>query len=116
MTPPATIKVCDLTTQKIVTINENQFDDKKYSKNLDDCKAKPAPIKVCDLATKTIVTITEDQFDSSKYSKDTVNCVVPPVVELPHTGESDNILNLVGAGSLVAAFGYYVASRKTTLG
>lgn len=32
------IQVCDLTTKKIVTINESDFDSSKYSKNLDDCK------------------------------------------------------------------------------
>lgn len=110
---PVTIQVCELASSKIITINESDFDSAKHSKNLDDCKAKPAPIKVCELATKTVMTITEDKFDSSKYSKDTINCVTPPVTELPHTGTSDNILTLVGAGSLVAALGYYVASRKT---
>jgi uncharacterized repeat protein (TIGR01451 family)/LPXTG-motif cell wall-anchored protein len=32
--------------------------------------------------------------------------------ELPKTGMSDGILALVGAGSLIAALGYYIASRR----
>lgn len=77
------------------------------------CITPPGTISVCELATKTVMNIPEDKFDSSKYSKDTANCVTPPVTELPHTGASDSIFSLIGAGSLVAALGYYVASRKT---
>ncbi len=40
---PKQIKVCDLATKKIVTINEKDFDSKKHSKNLDDCKEAPKP-------------------------------------------------------------------------
>ncbi|HMI09480.1 MAG TPA: PKD domain-containing protein [Candidatus Saccharimonadales bacterium] len=46
-------------------------------------------------------------------------CVeTPPTTppELPHTGMSDGIVALVGAGSLIAAVGYYVASRRALLG
>lgn len=32
--------------------------------------------------------------------------------ELPHTGASDGILALIGAGSLIATLGYYIASRR----
>jgi len=76
-TPPVTIQVCELATNKIITINKSDFNSAKYSKNLNDCTT------------------------------------TPPVTELPHTGASDNILTLVGAGSLIAAISYYVASRKT---
>lgn len=49
--------------------------------------------------------------------KDSKDCVETPVTpetptELPHTGMSDNIIALIGAGSLIAAVGYYVASRR----
>jgi uncharacterized repeat protein (TIGR01451 family)/LPXTG-motif cell wall-anchored protein len=43
------------------------------------------------------------------------NCgQLPP--ELPKTGSDDNILALIGAGSLIASVGYYVASRRSLLG
>jgi len=45
--------------------------------------------------------------------------VTPPVVtppELPKTGAGDNIAPLLGLGSLIASIGYYVASRRATLG
>ena len=32
--------------------------------------------------------------------------------ELPHTGASDGFIALLGAGSLIAAIGYYIASRR----
>lgn len=48
--------------------------------------------------------------------KNSPDCVVvpptTPPTELPHTGASDNIFALLGAGSLIAAIGYYVASRR----
>lgn len=69
---PTMISVCNLTTKKVESIDEKKYDDKSYSKNLDDCKAKQ--IQVCDLATNMIVTIDESTFDASKYSKDTSGC------------------------------------------
>jgi LPXTG-motif cell wall-anchored protein len=66
--------VCELSTKKIITINEKDFDASKYSKNLDDCKEIVKNIKVCELATKKIVTIDEKNFDASKYSKDLKDC------------------------------------------
>lgn len=42
-------------------------------------------------------------------------CVETPP-ELPKTGLGDNILALFGAGSLIAAVGYYVASRRALIG
>lgn len=77
MTPPPApqpkdIQVCDLTTKQIVTIKEDQFDQNKHSKNLDDCK--PKNIRVCELATKTWVTITEDKMDTTKYSTKQEDC------------------------------------------
>ena len=53
-----------------------------------------------------------------KDSKDCVETpVTPPVTpetppELPHTGTSENILALVGLGSIIASISYYVASRR----
>lgn len=38
---PNEISVCELSTKKIVTIKESDFDSSKYSKNLDDCKETP---------------------------------------------------------------------------
>lgn len=83
--PPVTkdIQVCELTTHKIVTIKEDQFDSTKHSLNLDDCKSKPVEkIKVCELATKKIVTIKKDDFDSSKYSRNLNDCKPKPVVKI----------------------------------
>lgn len=120
--PKEKIKVCELKTKKIVTIYKEDFDATKYSKNLNDCKETPEKdkIKVCKLDTKEIVTIYEKDFDATKYSKNLDDCkdvpVTPPTPEtppeLPHTGVSENIVAVIGLGSLVAAISYYVASRR----
>ncbi|MEO7904219.1 MAG: hypothetical protein ABIR91_00325 [Candidatus Saccharimonadales bacterium] len=68
-----TIKVCDLSTYKIVTINEKDFDTKKYSKDVKNC-CPPKTIKVCDLTTKKIVTINEKDFNNKKHSKNLDDC------------------------------------------
>ena len=129
---PSPIKVCDLTTQQIVTINESDFDSKKYSKNLDDCKpVTPGNVKVCDLTTKKVVTIKESDFDSTKYSKNladcqTNNCTVPgmehlpanspecvaPVAELPETGIDTGIMAFAGLGMVTAGLGYVFTSSR----
>lgn len=77
---PKTIKVCELATKKIITIDEKDFDSSKHSKNLEDCKEIVKKIKVCELSTKKIITIDEKNFDSSKHSKNLADCKeVPPV-------------------------------------
>ena len=120
---PNQIQVCRLSDYQIVAINENDFDSSKYSKNLSDCEK----VTVCDTTTSTVVTVTKTQAEDSRYTTDMSKCQPAPVVpttpqtpsqptstpvELPHTGTSDVALNLVGAGSLVAAISYYVASRR----
>lgn len=108
---PKKITVCDLSTNKIVTINEQDFDSKKYSKNLDDCAV--ITVKVCDLKTKQITTIDQKDFDSSKYSKNLNDCkTTPKTPELPHTGIADGISAVFGVGALAASTMYYVASRR----
>ena len=110
------IKVCRLADKQVVTIVKSQFDSKKYSMNLDDCKETPKPvmINVCRLSDKKIVSIDEKDFTTSKYSKTLDDCkeVPEPPKELPHTGVVDGIASVLGLGSLVAAGGYYLASRR----
>ncbi|RYF29493.1 MAG: hypothetical protein EOO17_01045 [Chloroflexi bacterium] len=81
-TPPVKIDVCDLTTKKIISIDEKDFDAAKHSKDFNDCKDAPVPekIEVCDLTTKTIITINKDQFDSTKHSMNKADCKDTPIV------------------------------------
>ena len=79
---PGKINVCELSSKTIVTINESDFDAKKYSKNLDDCKTVP-PV---------------------------TPPTTPP--ELPHTGMTENIVAVIGLGAIVASVAYYIASRR----
>ena len=70
--PPKEIKVCELESKKIITIKEDEFDAKKHSKNLEDCKENK--IKVCELESKKIIIIDEKMFDEKKHSKNLEDC------------------------------------------
>ncbi len=84
---PGKITVCELASKKIITINENDFDSSKHSKNVADCTTTP------------------------------VTPVTPSTPsELPTTGPTQTILSIVGLGALIASAGYYIVSRKTLLG
>ncbi len=76
--PPKEIEVCRLADKKIVTIKETEYDQTKYSKNLDDCRT----IEVCRLADKTVVTITKSEYTAnpSKYSTNLNDCKEVPVM------------------------------------
>lgn len=116
-TMPTPIQVCELATKTVISINPEDFDSAKHSKNLDDCK----DIKVCRLSDKTVVTISLTQYNESKdkYSTTLSDCdSTPPVTppELPHTGAGDIIVSILGAGSLAAVIGAYLASRRAHLG
>ncbi len=116
--PVKDIKVCDLATKKYpVTIKEDQFNPEKHSKNPKDCEATPpvvTTITVCDLAIKKYpVTIKESEFDATKHSTNPDDCKETPVTppqELPTTGVSDVLLQLLGLGSITAATLYYALS------
>lgn len=112
-TQPEKIQVCRLSDKTVVTINKNEFDSNKHSKNLNDCK----DIEVCRLEDNTIVTITKAAFDEDQdsYSTDLSDCDTTPE-ELPHTGAGDVIVSILGAGSLTAVIAAYIASRRAHLG
>lgn len=74
---PKPIEVCRLADKKLVEIKDTEFDSKKYSKNLDDCKTEPTTIEVCELATGEIITINDDEYDDTKHSRDTATCTPP---------------------------------------
>lgn len=102
---PKTIEVCKLSVKEIFTINEEDFDPTKHSKNLDDCKDEPVvpeEITVCELSSKNTITIKEDEFNADIHSKDLTDCdeeeVVPPT-------EQPEVLPITGAGSIAAVFG-----------
>lgn len=86
------IEVCELSSLKVVKIEESDFDDKKYSKTLSDCDKKDTTdetdttdttttIEVCELATGDVITIDKSAFDEAVYSTDTANCVPPDTTD-----------------------------------
>lgn len=114
---PEKIKVCELSTKNIITIDEKDFDAKKHTKDLNKCNEAPAGnIKVCVIESKEIVTIKENEFDAKKHTKNLNDCakVVTPVTptaelpaELPVTGGVSAVLALLAA-SLVTGGVYAV--------
>lgn len=116
-TMPTPIEVCELATKTVITINPEDFDSAKHSKTLTDCEN----IKVCRLSDKSVTTVTLTEYNQNqgKYSTTLSDCdSTPPVTppELPHTGAGDIIVSLLGAGSLTAVIGAYIASRRAHLG
>lgn len=118
---PKNIQVCELSSKKIITIKESDFDSSKHSRNLEDCKEKPVEpkvIEVCEKETKKIVKINEGDFDSSKHTTNLSECAesptTPPVTpnELPKTGLGDAVAAFIGLGALVLSVSYYVVSRR----
>ena len=76
--PVKEITVCDLASKKIITIKESEFDDKKHSTRLDDCKEVVKKIKVCELSTKKIIEINEKDFNDKRHSKRLADCAEKP--------------------------------------
>lgn len=68
--PETQIKVCDLTTDKVVDIKKSDYNESRYSRNLNDC----VKIQVCDTISGTIVTIREPEFDKDTQTKDLNQC------------------------------------------
>lgn len=108
------IKVCELTSKNIITIDEKDFDNSRHSRNLDDCKEiTPVKVEVCEVATKKIIVINEADFDSNKHSKNLNDCKETATpVELPETGIIDTASKLFGLTSLAGSSAYYVFSRR----
>lgn len=80
---PQPIQVCELSTKKVITIKESDFDSSKHSKVLADCKETPAPgqVEVCNPTTGEIITVDEKDKDNyapvnSDKCKDIKVCVV----------------------------------------
>jgi LPXTG-motif cell wall-anchored protein len=109
---PETTVACNLDTFAIETVDKSKVDDVHYTTDLTKCQEQ-----VCRVSDQTIITINKSDFDNSKYTTDLSKCEstpTTPVVELPHTGVSDGIMSVLGAGSLVGVTGAYIASRRNT--
>lgn len=112
---PEKIRVCELATKQIITINKEEFDQTKHSMNLNDCKVvppTPASIQVCELATKNVITIKDNEFDAAKHSKDLNACKEEVPQVLAATGPETIALSLFGSSALgYGAFSYFQSRR-----
>lgn len=75
-------------------------------------------VQVCNQNTGQIITVPTSEQNNYKPVGDTACQPTTPTTpsELPHTGASDSIIAFIGAGSLVAAIAYYIASRRALVG
>lgn len=74
------MRVCELATKKVITINKADFDATKHTTDLTKCAEAPVVyIDVCDLQTRQIIRIKEADFDNDRHSKNLDNCKVTPV-------------------------------------
>ncbi|MEO8691769.1 MAG: hypothetical protein ABI397_03220 [Candidatus Saccharimonas sp.] len=115
-TPPK-VQACNIATKTIETVDKSKIDNVHYTTDLSKCTATKT-VKACNLDTKTIETVEQSKIDNVHYTTDLTKCASTPVTPpttppvLPHTGITDGILNVLGAGTLVATVGMYIASRR----
>ena len=105
-------------TGKIITIKEKEYDEKKHSRNEDDCDKA----EVCRISDKQTVTVTRKELNNSQYTTDMSKCKETPVTpptpetptpgELPKTGTANIVMSALGLGGLTTAIIAYVASRR----
>lgn len=76
--PETTITVCDLTTDKTLTIKKSDYNESIHSKNPEDC----VKIQVCDTISGAIVTIRKPEFDKNTQTEDLKQCEDMQVCEL----------------------------------
>ncbi len=71
----------------------------------------PGNVQVCNPATGQIITVSEDQAGNyAPVNSPACQPTTPP--ELPHTGPSNLISQILGVLSLTSATAYYLASRR----
>ncbi len=71
----------------------------------------PGNVQVCNPATGEIITVSEDQASNyAPVNSPACQPTTPP--ELPHTGPSSLISQILGVLSLTSATAYYIASRR----
>lgn len=101
--------------QAYVTVDVN---GQQKTVTSDSCKqpftvVPPTMVQVCNPATGQTITVNQSEAGNYKPVGDVACQPTPP--ELPHTGPADIIGGTVGVGALIAAIGYYVASRRGLL-
>ena len=136
--PEPEMQVCRLSDKKYpVTIKESEFDEKKYSKNPNDCKEVPEELEVCVIESKQTKKIKKEELNKEIHTTDLSKCKEKPVTppetpstppetpstppktpetptpgELPKTGTANIVMSALGLGGLTTAIIAYVASRR----
>lgn len=119
--PP--IEVCEISTRRVVMIDETAYNTAVYSRNVDDCQiattvgptvtTPPAPtaIEVCEPSTNDVITIDRNEFDATRHSYAIGNCTETTKL-LPSTGPTTIAASLVGSSVLGYGTLAYLRSRR----
>ena len=136
--PEPEMQVCRLSDKKYpVTIKESEFDEKKYSKNPNDCKEVPEELEVCVIESKQTKKIKKEEFNKEIHTTDLSKCKEKPVTppetpstppetpstppktpetptpnQLPRTGTANIVMSALGLGGLTTAIIAYAVSRR----
>lgn len=125
---PEKIKVCDLESKKIITINKEDFDESKHSTNLKDCEEQPPVEENCEIPGKEHLPKDDPACKETPVTPEE-KCPIPgmehlpansaecekPVgpSELPQTGSANGVLTIAGLSTLTLVLGYAVTARRT---
>ncbi len=93
------IKVCDTNDNTIKTIDRSEFDESHMTTDLSKCDK---PEEKCEVPGKEHLPANSPDCKEDEQE----------VTELPRTGMAENLVTVLGAGSLVTAGAAYLASRR----
>ena len=108
-----------LTNKQIIETNNGSKSDTAKVTVTKKCDETPQPedIEVCETTSNSIITIKESEFDENVHTTNLTQCRDKPTIpeeveELPRTGVSASLTNLLGLGAITYATALYVVSRR----
>lgn len=87
---PEPIEVCDIDKKEVKKIEEKEFDEKKHSKDLDDCKKEVKKITYCNLNTGERIEVAEDESVLAVYTTTLSECPPDPSLETETPADEDS--------------------------
>ncbi len=113
------VEVCNPETGETITVPKAKEGDYKpvgdeaCQPPVEECKpGVPVGDEKCNEECKPGVPMGSEKCNECVPSEKNNYCKPVMPKELPHTGMTDGLVALLGAGSLIASVGYYIASRR----
>lgn len=108
---PSQVTACNIDTGTIETVDQSKIDNVHYTTDRTKCEET-----VCRISDNTTVTIARSEFNSDVYTVGACSALPSAPVtatELPHTGMSTGMTDVIGLGSLIGVVSAFIASRRT---